>query len=115
MCVDTLPVSVKLLPDSRLRERNGLYLAIPAVEEEGKKREKRWGGKRVGRRRGEGEERGGRGEGEREDRERGERGRGKGEEGKKKEKRSGTCKYVKRDDVASFNMQWRDSLADGLD
>ena len=49
----------------------------------------------------------------------GEGGRGEGE-GKKREKRgrrggSGTCKYVKRDDVPSFNMQWRDSLADGLD
>ena len=33
--MDTLPVFVKLLPDSRLRERNGLYLAIPAVEGRG--------------------------------------------------------------------------------
>ena len=44
-----------------------------------------------------GEERGGGGEG---------RGRGGG---------SGTCKYVERDDVATLDMQWRDSLADGLD
>ena len=33
--MNTLPVSVKLLPDSRLWERNGLYLAIPAVEGRG--------------------------------------------------------------------------------
>ena len=33
--MNTHPISVKLLPDSRLWERNGLYLAIPAVEGRG--------------------------------------------------------------------------------
>ena len=56
--MNTLPVSVKLLPDSRLRERNGLYLAIPAVEGEEREKEKRGKGEE------EGEGRGGRGEGE---------------------------------------------------
>ena len=76
MCVNTLPVLVKLLPDSRLWEGYGLYLAIPAVEGRGK-----------GEGRGGGEKRGG----------------------------SSTCKCVGRDDVTSLNMQWRNSLADGLD
>ena len=39
MCVNTLPVFVKLLPDSRLWEGYGLYLAIPAVEGRGKRLE----------------------------------------------------------------------------
>ena len=44
MCVDTLPVFIKLLPDSRLWEGYGLYLAIPAVEGRGEER----GGERDG-------------------------------------------------------------------
>ena len=65
MCVNTLPVSVKLLPDSRLWEGYGLYLAIPAVEGRG-----RGGGKR--------------GEG----REREVKGKGREREG------GGKCKYI---------------------
>ena len=76
---------------TRLQERNGLYLAIPAVEGRG---EEGGEGERRGKREGEGrkrERRGGeRGEGRK--KERGGRGRGG----------SGTCK---KDDVASCNMQ----------
>ena len=46
----------------------------------------------------------------------GERGEGrKKERGVRERGGSGTCKYVERDDVATLDMQWRDSLADGLD
>ena len=58
---------------------------------------------------------GGRGEEERErerERKREKERRGEGEE---RGGGSGTCKYVERDDVATLDMQWRDSLADGLD
>ena len=76
-----------ILPSLQWRERGG----------EGKKTEKRGRGRK--------RERGRGGEGE--------RGEGRGERGGRGG--SGTCKYVERDDVASLNMQWRDSLADGLD
>ena len=39
--MNTLPVFVKLLPDSRLWEGYGLYLAIPAVEGREEKEEDR--------------------------------------------------------------------------
>ena len=68
MCVNTLPVFVKLLPDSRLWEGYGLYLAIPAVE-------------------GRGEERGGEGEGEAKGRGGGERKEGVRRKGKKRGRR----------------------------
>ena len=70
MCVNTLPVFVKLLPDSRLWEGYGLYLAIPAVEGRG---EERGGGERKEGVRRKGKKRGGGG--------------------------SSTCKYVERGDV----------------
>ena len=92
MCVNTLPVSVKLLPDSCLQEGYGLYLSIPACS---------------------GGERGRAGRGEREGSKRGGKKRGSEKERNREGRREGVVHVnVERDDVTV--MQWRNSLADCL-
>ena len=106
-----------ILPSLQWRERGGGGRGgrkRGRGKEDGEERER--GGEGEGERGGEGKKTEKRGRGRKRERGRGgegERGEGRGERGGRGG--SGTCKYVERDDVASLNMQWRDSLADGLD